>query len=685
MELQAAGERPGSSCAAPSTSLFFAANGDVLSCCVNLEHPVGNVGRSSLREIWDGVRRDDLRRALAAADYSLGCRQCDPETVPGGEGFSHARQFDAFGDADDVYPRRMDFSMSNRCNLECVMCHGEYSSKIRRNREHRPPMEPRYGDAFFEELREFLPHLEVSFFLGGEPFLQPEVRRVWDLMIELGLDVPVNVVTNGTQWNDRVEHYLRSLDMALSVSIDGADPATTAAIRVGADRDEIMANVARYRAIVEPKGGNVVVNYCLMRDNWSEFHGFLAEADELGLDARAVTVTDPVRFSLYALEPDDLELVVRSMEAMGSASPLQRNAAVWHAEVARLDHHLRQVRCVIAYDADTLTSVRAELERADGERLFATVVRSGDEPSDWFDDADDAAVATLEATIDEQDRSATHLTLNRRLWDTRVRPLTRVVSVWRAALAELERWSGAPPVVLSISAGTVWVRAHPLWASILGLPDWEGAPADSLMDLAANGLGPVEVGAPDVREDGSTWFDVGGGDLHLASLFRVATVEQLDGSARVGIAISPEHLAARFAGVDDVWRAAVDELEAWSGASSIRLSVVDGVVHVDARPGWSSSLALSEWEGAPADDLMALAAGVGPVEVGAPDVRSDGSTWFDVAGGDPWRSAWFRFVTVEQLDRTARVGVGISPSTFGERANTRQSGANSGTGPSHGG
>ena len=287
--------------------------------------------------MWHGDPAKKLRKAVAKGDFSLGCERCDPGGTPGGEAHSHARQFDVLPGRMRPFPRRMDFVLSNRCNLQCVMCSGDLSSSIRAQREHRPPLPTVYDDAFFEQLREFLPHLEVAYFLGGEPFLATESRRVWDLMIELELDIPVWVVTNGTQWSPKVEHYLRNLRMGLSVSVDGLRPETTAAIRVGADREQVLENVARYREILEPKGGNVVLNYCLMRENWQEFRGFLAECDDLDLDGRVVTVTDPNEFSLFHLDHDAYVRIVEEMQASDrTASPLGRNRHVWTTEMARL-------------------------------------------------------------------------------------------------------------------------------------------------------------------------------------------------------------------------------------------------------------------------------------------------------------------------------------------------------------
>src|SRR6185295_19977224 len=90
-----------------------------------------------------------------------------------------ARSFDDLSEdryalADGVpfaYPKLMEFEISNVCNLECTMCTGFFSSSIRHNREHLPPIKTPYDDAFVRQLEPFVPHLKAARFLGGEPFL----------------------------------------------------------------------------------------------------------------------------------------------------------------------------------------------------------------------------------------------------------------------------------------------------------------------------------------------------------------------------------------------------------------------------------------------------------------------------------------------------------------------------------
>ena len=165
-----------SACYAPFTSMFLDPHGNVLACCQNTRHPLGHVGDAPLVELWRGEGAASLRRALRADDLSQGCEYCAWQLEDGGWDTTLAASFDdaPVDHGAPEWPRCLELALSTTCNLECAMCNGDWSSKIRARREGRPPLPKPYGEPFFAELREFLPHLSEARFLGGEPFLATE-------------------------------------------------------------------------------------------------------------------------------------------------------------------------------------------------------------------------------------------------------------------------------------------------------------------------------------------------------------------------------------------------------------------------------------------------------------------------------------------------------------------------------
>ena len=442
-------------CAAPHTVLRFTPDGRVLVCCANDQYALGLVGQDSLREAWDSDERRRVAEALDHLDYSLGCDECGAERAIGNRAGSIEAMWDHLHDppGPHTYPRRMEFAISNTCNLQCVQCNGDRSSAIRSQREHRPPMASRYDDAFFEELVEFLPHLDYASFAGGEPLLARETRRIFDLLIENQWHPKVDVVTNTTMWDDRVEHYLRALKMDVTLSIDGATRETFESIRVGAAYDECWTNVDRYLAVTREYGGVVTINFCLMPQNWHEFGDLLLRADALDVQVDVIPVTFPHRFDISRLPADELTTVVESLgsqdEQIGPL--LGRNRPVWEARLALLRRRL-----------DLTTS-------------SGTAVTIG-------------GVARAAAAVDTPSRL-------------------------ESLRAELRDWAGQDPIVLHLKDGFVEKVESPDWAEPLDPRRWVGWANEVLLADMVDRLGrfrDFEIEADGEVQRASYWFEVAG-------------------------------------------------------------------------------------------------------------------------------------------------------------------------------
>ncbi len=397
-------------CYAPFTSLYFDTLGVVRVCCQNTEHPAGNIAVQGLDEIWQSARLAALRTALAHGDLSQGCRFCHWELSEGNFAGAFIRNFEmlAVDDPAPRWPAQFEFALSNACNLECVMCNGEWSSLIRTRRERLPPLPKPYGERFFADLRKYLPHLQRAKFLGGEPFLSVEAHRIWEMMIEDGLSTPCFVTTNGTQMNSKVQRILDRLPVSLSISLDGVTPATVEKIRVNAKFDELQHNVRRFREYTRQRGTYLGLTYCLMRENWHEFADYLLFAEELGCEVVVNVVTYPRRVSLYSLPTDELTRVIQGLE--NRADEMQRtlgeNLAVWNAELHRLRQRLAvlgevaQPYFVPAWNGDTASADQESQALAERARAALAKLAPG-EPIDAVQcDRDDV----VEAILSESER-----------------------------------------------------------------------------------------------------------------------------------------------------------------------------------------------------------------------------------------------------------------------------------------
>lgn len=356
---------------------------------MNDRHPMGNVAEAPLQEIWRGARARALRRAMERGDLGLGCDVCATQVDAGRPDLAYARWFEAFpvAKADPDWPRQLELSLTNTCNLRCVMCNGEWSSSIRTRVEGRAPLPAVYGEAFFAQLRPFLPHLERVKFYGGEPFLAAETLRVMELLVEEGLSTRCHVTTNATQWTPRVERILTMLPVDVSVSLDAATPQTYESIRRGSSWDTVRRNLDRFCEWADRRGTWVSVTFCLMTVNWHELRDFFALADALGVEGTVNEVSEPAHLSLLHLDLAQLDAVVTTLEQQdGAGVALDLNRRPWMDVLATLRRRAADAevheRLTGAYAATARAvaegrpaagAAAAVLTRADASRSARTV------------------------------------------------------------------------------------------------------------------------------------------------------------------------------------------------------------------------------------------------------------------------------------------------------------------------
>lgn len=333
-------------CYAPWTQLAFWPDGDVTVCCASQPQPVGNIQDRRLPEIWRGAGIAAYRQQLRRYEFPPGCVVCHNDLAAGRRHALVLRDFDNGAVAlEPAWPSRMEFSLSNTCNLTCVMCSGKLSSGIRVH-EGLPPLPKVYTEQFFSDLAPFLPHLQMAAFKGGEPFLEAECKRIWEMLIAAELTPRCHITTNGSIWNERVERVLHELPCDLAISIDGVSPAVVERIRLNNRFDELMANVKRFQAFVtgssdkhhDKRRRNLTLNYTVQRLNWFETADFFLFAEGLGAEVWYALVHGPDHCSLLTLPADELAKIFRKMsEQTARIEPhLVVNRARWHELLAEL-------------------------------------------------------------------------------------------------------------------------------------------------------------------------------------------------------------------------------------------------------------------------------------------------------------------------------------------------------------
>lgn len=286
-------------CKAPLTNMYCSVEGSVSPCWLTIGACDFWSETRSLKDIWFGEHFDRYRNKCCSLhkDFTIA---------------------DAYKDNElKEYPSMLELELSNQCNFECIMCDERLSSGIRKNKGLAPlPMA--YSDKFVDEVEELLPHLDEIRFNGGEPFAQ---KIVFDIIDRITDNTKINIATNGSVLNKRVQEYIENKNISLNISIDAITKDLYEKIRVNGDFDVLMTNFHVFKRHCDI---SVMVNP--MTINWHEMIYFVDFCNENNVYLGFNTVRYPEHLSIQHMDVEMIEEVYFTMfKQMNSYSNKNHN------------------------------------------------------------------------------------------------------------------------------------------------------------------------------------------------------------------------------------------------------------------------------------------------------------------------------------------------------------------------
>lgn len=346
---QTSTERIHAFCLAPFTAVDFGPDGTI-TVCNHYNHWIARIEEhESFLDVWRGPEfqklRDDMRNYVLDEDR---CRHCARHIRSGMPTQTFATlQFDAYPptSTQPEFPEYLIFRLSNNCNLACVMCDEYFSSVIREKREELPPIKRYYGDRFFDDIRQILPTARYVEFYGGEPFLVPEHRRVFELIEETGSQCGIYVNTNGTSLNARSKHWLETLNFkVIAVSMDASNAKLHSRTRIGIVHQVLHQNFRWLLELRERKGISLSINVTELRQNWFDLPQMFRFAASVDCGVHINTCVSPPHCSLYTLPTDQLEFVndylKRERDRLGSVLDVRGNRESYSLLLQMIDEEL---------------------------------------------------------------------------------------------------------------------------------------------------------------------------------------------------------------------------------------------------------------------------------------------------------------------------------------------------------
>ncbi|MES2622699.1 MAG: radical SAM protein [Bacteroidota bacterium] len=301
-------------CQAPSINMVFTQSGEVKVCCHNSSYNLGTWPAQTIEEIWNSDSARQLRQHMQEYNLLHGCGVCDFDISRKSFANVAAKHFDTVP-AHASFPTMMEFQFTNTCNLECVMCTGEFSSLIRKNREKLPALPNVYNSDFLLQVEKFIPYLkETRFSSSGEAFSIDMNYDLWDLIIQRNPQCLITIQTNGTVLTDRVKAMLAKGNFKIGVSLDSLQKETYEKIRINARFDKVMKNVEWFSQYMA--GRNTFhLSMCVMRQNWHELPEYILFCNRINAAATLHKVWEPKRYSLDNLPAAELQEIHRQLSS----------------------------------------------------------------------------------------------------------------------------------------------------------------------------------------------------------------------------------------------------------------------------------------------------------------------------------------------------------------------------------
>lgn len=268
-------------CMMPWVHMHAFPDGRVYPCCLaDYWHPVGDLRKNTMAEVWNQEPYRELRRNMMNDQPSKECVKCYEQERHGafsmrndsnrnyGHLISEVDHTHADGTNTDFKIRYWDVRFSNLCNFRCRSCGPIFSSNWYNDHVKLYNRKPdvlgrdmarieyagRDEDDIERQMQEHIPYLEQVYFAGGEPLIMKEHYTLLEKLIELGkTDVRIQYNSNFSELRFKDKHvfeYWRHFtNVSVGASLDGMGPQAEL-IRKGADWAQTVENRERMMAEV---------------------------------------------------------------------------------------------------------------------------------------------------------------------------------------------------------------------------------------------------------------------------------------------------------------------------------------------------------------------------------------------------------------------------------------------------
>ena len=220
-------------CIAPYIQHHVDTLGHMTPCCINGEI-MGDTSQSSLREIFEGEKFNNLRAQFLRNERPESCSTCWEIEDLGAvslriehnayfiKELAKIKSIAPFDGKLPYYkPLYLDIRASSLCNLRCNTC-GSINSSSWAKLENKSLL--RLKPSVFEQVKELIPQIRFYYFAGGEPLLMKENKEILDEILRVNSDMKVFYNSNLSHLKvgetDYLELWKKLKEVSIGVSFD---------------------------------------------------------------------------------------------------------------------------------------------------------------------------------------------------------------------------------------------------------------------------------------------------------------------------------------------------------------------------------------------------------------------------------------------------------------------------------
>lgn len=322
-------------CYAPYNNLLIDQQGQFKMCCHNNSYILGTYPDEKPLEIWFGNKRKEILKTLESGEIPASCKSCINEQ-------KHLRYSDnkrhflekRVKNGFEIFPMRVEYMLSNNCNLNCIMCSENISNSSTNPHSIIGNQSIDFDDDFIQNMEEIFKKSKISIFSGGEPFAIPIYYKIWDRLHEVNSKSNIYIQTNATIINDKVKSTIKKHKMQIGVSIDSIDKDIYETIRQNANYEETFSNLEFF--INHSKSTNTTLSIMLtpMKINALGITDVLDFCNKNEIYLSYSILEFPPKLAIWSMSSKEINEIIQNLEKhtfqINNSEILKKNEEKFH-------------------------------------------------------------------------------------------------------------------------------------------------------------------------------------------------------------------------------------------------------------------------------------------------------------------------------------------------------------------